>query len=187
LVMTWSDYSPVPFGVELAVTLEQNRIGLNSAKLSTGDTQVELSGALEDLAAMNQGGPHAQFRYDARVSLADVSRILRVGELKRGAAQVGGEAVWTPAGGVSLTGNLHATGVEFRDAFLHFTDFRADGAVTAGVNGVAATGLRLSGSYRNADRRAPVEGHIAEVAVRGKNVDLHGIDLAVMGGSFRGD
>ena len=182
LAITWSDYAPVPFAVELAVTLEKNRIGLDSAKLSTGGTHVELSGAVEDLSA-----PHAKLRYDARVSLADVGRIFRVDELNRGAAQVGGEAVWTPSGGVSLSGNLHATGVEFRDPSLHLADFRADGAVTAGVHGVDATGLRLSGSYLYADRRAPVEGHISGVGVRGKNVDLRGIELAVMGGSFRGD
>ena len=52
--------------------LEKNRIGIESAKLTTGETQVDFSGAIEDLTS-----PRGKLQYDVRASLGDVARILR--------------------------------------------------------------------------------------------------------------
>ena len=178
----WGGYGPVPLDVAVNMTMERSRIGIDSARLTHGADQIDISGAIEDWAA-----PHGAFRYDARVSIAEVARIVRVKELQHGVAQVTGEATWTAAAGVALTGKLHAVGVEYRDAFLRLAGFRADGSVTAGAKGIDATALRLSGDWVNGDRRTLVEGHMATVALRGKNLDLGGVALDTLGGSFLGD
>ena len=97
LHLSYDDYGPAPFAVNLAVTMEKNRIAVDSGTLATGATQVDVKGALEDLAA-----PHARFQYQARVALADVARIFRVPQLRSGRALVDGTGEWTPAAGLAL-------------------------------------------------------------------------------------
>ena len=85
-------YVPIPLGISLAVVLEHNRVEMAQGNLTTGNTSFNFSGALEDLNA-----PHATLRYNASVSLADLSRILRLKGLDAGTAQLDGNAQW--AGG----------------------------------------------------------------------------------------
>jgi translocation and assembly module TamB len=181
LYLKYDDYGPTPFAVNLAVTMEKNRIALDSATLATGATKVEANGALEDLAA-----PHARFRYQARAALTDIARIFRAPQLRAGIGLVGGTGEWTPAAGLALSGTLHASGVEYRDDVLRLVDFRGDGAVSAGVKGVFAEGLRLSGFYARGQRREAVQGEVGRFALRGKDIEIGGVGLSVMGGSFRG-
>jgi translocation and assembly module TamB len=181
LYLSYDDYGPTPFAVNLAVTMEKNRIALDSATLATGATKVEANGALEDLAA-----PHARFRYQARVALTDIARIFRAPQLRAGIGLVGGTGEWTSAAGLALSGTLHASGVEYRDDVVRLVDFRGDGAVSAGVKGVFAEGLRLSGFYARGQRREAVQGEVGSFALRGKDIEIGGVGLSVMGGSFRG-
>ena len=55
LELRWPGYAPVPFGVDLAVSIERNRIGVDSAKLATGNSQLTLAGAVENLDAPTGG------------------------------------------------------------------------------------------------------------------------------------
>lgn len=175
-------YGPVPLGVALRVTLERNRIGIDSGKLTYAANQIDLSGAIEDLTS-----PHGAFQYDARVSIPQVMQILRVKELRRGVAQVTGRALWNEPAGFSLTGKLHTVGLEYRDAYLRLAGIRADGSVTAGVKGVDASALRFSGGYVNENQHTPFEGNIGAVALRGTSLDLHDVTVASLGGNFQGD
>jgi translocation and assembly module TamB len=180
LQLSYDDYGPVPFAVNLGLTMEKNRISLDSGKLSTAATQVDVSGALEDLAS-----PHANLRYEARVALPDIARIFRVPELRAGRATAAGNAQWTPDG-FSLAANLHAAGVQYRDSNVNLVDFRADGSATVGVKGVDASGLRVAGFYAFEKHREPVEGRIESFALRHKDIDLNGVALTLLTGSFRG-
>jgi translocation and assembly module TamB len=172
----------VPLNVALNVTIERNRIGIDSARLTHAASQIDISGAIEDLTS-----PRGAFRYDARVSIPEVTQIVHVRELRHGVAQVTGSATWTAAAGVALTGKLHAVGVEYSDQYLRLAGFRVDGPVAAGTQGVDAGPLRISGDYVDGDRHTPAEGHIASVALRGKNLNLGGVELAGLGGSFHGE
>src|SRR5262249_5171955 len=86
----WSDYAPLPIGVKLAVGIEKDRIQVTSGKLTTGESSVNLAGSLDDLRA-----PRSSFNYSARVSIADLSRILRVPELERGTVELAGNGTWS--------------------------------------------------------------------------------------------
>jgi translocation and assembly module TamB len=180
LEVAWGGYAPVPLDVAMAVTFEKNRIGVTSAKIATGDSRVDFSGAVEDLVS-----PRGSLRYYARASLADVARILRVKELERGTVEVAGNAVWAGSSSYSATGRLHAYGVDYRDAFVRLHGFRVDGALKAGTEGIGLSAVRLSGNAVN-PARVPVEGLIATATLRGRDLEFRGVALEALGGSFRG-
>ena len=182
LYLTYDDYGPEPFSVNLAVTMEKNRIALDSATIATGATRVQANGALEDLTA-----PHAHFQYHASVALADVARIFRAPQLRGGTGLVGGTGEWTPAAGLALAGTLHSSGVEYRDDVLRLVDFRGDGSVSANSRGVFAQHLRLSGFYAVDKRREAVQGEVGSFALRDRDIEIGGVALTLMGGSFRGE
>ena len=182
LEAAWGGYGPVPLDVALAVTFEKNRIGVTSAKVATGNSQIDFSGAVEDLVS-----PHGSFRYALRASLADVNRIFRVPELRRGTVEVAGDAVWAGSSTYSASGRLHASGVEYRDSFVRLEGFRVDAALAAGRQGIGLSGVRLSGSEVNSTSQVPVEGTIATAGLRGRDLEFHGVALDALGGGFRGE
>ncbi len=182
LYLSYDDYGPAPFAVNLALTMEKNRIALDSGTIATGATQVKVNGALEDLAA-----PHARLQYQARAALSDIARLFRAPQLRGGTALVSGNGEWTPAGGLALAGALNASGVEYRDDVVRLVDFRSDGAVSVSSKGVEAAGLRLSGFYARDGRREAVEGRVGRFALRGKDIEVGGVALTLLGGSFLGE
>ena len=182
LDVDWGGQERVPFGVQMAVTLEKNRIGISSARFATGMSTVDLSGAIDDLIS-----PRISLSYDARASAADASRIFHIRGLQRGAVQVGGNAEWSGPQNYSVTGNLHAVEVDFQQLPFAFRNFRGDGALRAAPEGVNISGLRLSGEAVNGRNRVPVNGRISEIGIRGSNLDLRGTALGFLGGAFRGD
>ncbi|MEO8595698.1 MAG: translocation/assembly module TamB domain-containing protein [Candidatus Solibacter sp.] len=181
LYLSYDDYGPAPFQVNLAVAMEKNRIAVESGTLATGATQIDLKGALEDLAA-----PHAAFQYQARATLSDIARIFRVSQLRAGKAVVDGTGIWNPASGLDLTGTVHSTGVEYRDDAIRLTDFRAEGAVSASGRGVSATGVRIAGFYANGPRREGVQGTVAKFLLLKRDIAIDGVALALVNGTFRG-
>ncbi len=183
-------YVPVAAGLALAVTVERNRIDIDSARLTTGQTEIQASGAIEDLLA-----PHGSFRYHVRADQSDVGRFLSTHLLESGVAEVDGSAVWQGGSNFHLTGDLHAYRLTYIHPNVELRNFRADGTVTAGPDGIDITGMRLSGtyspgvSYTTAPRTAPVpvDARIADAAIRGTLIDFRNVALSVLGGTFDGN
>src|ERR1022692_2386386 len=69
---------------------------------------------------------------------------------------------------------------------MRLVDFRSDGAVSASVKGVFASALRLSGFYAVDARREAVQGQVGSFALRGKDIEIGGVALTLMGGTFLG-
>ena len=182
LSVKYDDFGPEPVKVNLALTIERNRVAVDSGKLILGGIQVDLGGALENLAS-----PRAKLQYSVRAPLREIDRIFRVPEVRQGAAVVTGNGEWTPDSGFSLTGTLHATGVEYRDSTIRLAGFRVEGAVSAGPAGVGATNLALAGDYVHDDRHERLEGRIARFTLFHKDIDMHGVDLDLLNGTFTGD
>jgi translocation and assembly module TamB len=181
LYLSYDDYGPTPFAVDLGLTMEKNRIAVDSGTIATGATTIAVHGALEDLAA-----PHAHFQYQAHVALTDIARIFRAPQLRAGIGLVGGTGEWSPAAGLAISGALHSTGVEYRDDVMRLVDFRGDGTASASTKGVFADRLRLSGFYAVGARREAVQGQVGSFALRGKEIEIGGVALTLMGGSFNG-
>ena len=205
LDVTWPGHALAPFGVTLALTIEKKRIGVTTARVTSGGSLVDFSGAVEDLAA-----PHGSFLFDARVPVAEAAPILHIEELKRGTIEVGGRALWAGSG-FSATGTLHAYNVEYRDSLLRLEDGRVDGSLSASLKGIDLSGIRLATSFSGAGpcsarvtddkkrssvpldlwpcptARIAVVGHIAGATQRGKDLEFHGVALEFLGGGFLGE
>ena len=175
-------YRPMPVGISTSLTIEANRIAVNSAHLMAGASNVVFSGAIENLAS-----PHGTFQFDAGISVDETTPILRIPELHHGTMQLRGNATWRSASDFLVAGTLHGTDLAYRDPSIRLEGFRADGSLTVNPKGVDVGGLRLNGSYVTDIGRAPVDGHIAAVTLRGKDLQLAGMDLAVFGGRFQGE
>ena len=178
LALQFRGHAAVPVGVVMALALEQNRIAITSARWVTGASQVEFSGALEDLVS-----PHGSFQYQANASLADLSRIFGLRGLERGTVQIAGNAQWPFA----VAGSLHAAGVDFRQDAVHLRGLRAEGALRADANGADLSAIRLSSESFFAGNPFSVEGRVATLEVRKNDVAFGGVSLALLGGSFQGE
>lgn len=174
-------YAPTPVNVAADLTMERNRILIESAAFETGASRVQFSGAVEDLAS-----PRGSFQYEARVSQGDVARFLRTKLLESGTVQVSGRAVWNGSTQFSVLGALRGANLEYRDASIRLRDFRAEGALSAGPNGIDVTGLRLAGFWAPPANSVPVDALIERATVRGADLGFQGITLALLGGSFQG-
>ena len=97
-----------------------------------------------------------------------------------------GTGTWAPAGGLALAGNVHSSGVEYNDSTIRLVGFSGDGAISAGREGVGATGIRLHGFYANGDRREAVQGRVAKFLLRNRDIGIDGIALTLLSGTFRG-
>jgi translocation and assembly module TamB len=167
--------------VAMNATVERNRVTVTSGRIATGGSAVELSGAMEDWTK-----PRASMRYTARVALADVTRVFHVPELRGGEAEVKGRAEW--AGGKPLAaGTVRAWAVGYRDSTLEIRGGRFEGVMTAEPGRIDVRDGRISGTYVSSIGQAPADGRIAEIAIRDKLLELRGIALGGLGGTFRGE
>jgi translocation and assembly module TamB len=101
LEIQWDGLAREPLAIRMALTIEKNRVGISSARLAAGNSEIDFAGAVDSLVS-----PHASFRYEARASAADVNRILSIPGLERGTVQLAGNAEWTGGLHYSVTGNL---------------------------------------------------------------------------------
>jgi translocation and assembly module TamB len=168
----------VPVDVSATVTMSAGRIGIETANLATGSSRVDIVGGIENLAS-----PRGRVQYSARVAAADVARLAGAPELRTGWLELAGEAQWAGGRDYSALGKLHVYGLEYRDSVVRIRDIRADGGLTAGPKAIELSGLRLAGNVAGV---VSVEGRIARATLRDSNLDLAGLDLAALGGSFEG-
>jgi translocation and assembly module TamB len=180
--ISYDDYGPEPFQVNVAFAIEKGRIAVDSARFVDGKTQVDAKGVLEDLKNV-----HAAFQFTARAQLTDIARIFRVRELRGGSAIVTGTARIEPGAGLSVDGILHTTDTEYRDRTIRLTGFRVQGNVRLHDKIVSAANLHLSGDFVSGNKRERIEGRIADLKLVTKDLDLHGVAVAVLNGEFRGD
>ena len=182
LNINWPDLAPTPFGVDMAVVVERNRIEVGAAKLTTGRSQVEFSGTLDDLEH-----PRAVVRYSANVAVDDAARILKLKQLRGGSLETSGEARWPGGNQISASGRFRAEHVDYRDTSVQLRNLRADGALNFTSEGLHLTGIHFGGDYVSGATRIPANGQIARAEIHPAELDVRGIDLMAVGGEFRGD
>jgi translocation and assembly module TamB len=176
------DYEPTDVDIASKLVLEKSRIAFSPLTLDTGKSHFELAGALEDL-----NKPRVSLRYTATVSQDDVARFLKTKLLESGTVRLAGDASWAGANNFSVRGNLNGYGLEYRDAYVRLTDFRADGALTGGPHGVEVNGLRLSGSYVRPGKRIPADVRIAGATIHSHRIEFRGLAISIFGGMFDGN
>lgn len=172
----------VPFDVAVSATVEKNRVALSSGRIATGNSAVDLSGAVADWT-----NPRGSFHYDARIALGDITRIFHVPELRGGEARAAGTIDWTGGARVSAAGGVRAWDVAYRDSTMTIRNGRFEGAMTAVPSQIDIRDGRVSGTYVSSIGQAPAEGRIADIVIRDRMLELNGITLAALGGTFRGE
>lgn len=173
--------TPVAFNA--SISFEKGHIGIAAAHLSTSGVDVQLSGDLQDLLA-----PRLTVKYVTHATMSALARILRTPLMDRGDMIVAGNAQWAGGPDFSTTGDLHAYNLNYSASGLHLQNLRAEGAVAANSQSANLAGLKFSGAVNG----QPVTGRLATAALTGPAaggtlIDVHGIALASLGGSFQGD
>lgn len=181
LQLQWSGQEPRPIEMQMNVALERNRIGIPAAIWTSGNSRIQFSGEVVDLAS-----PHASFQYQASASLADLGGILHLRGFEGGTAQVAGTARWAGGTDYSVTGDLHAFDISYRQEPVRLRQFRADGVLGVDAGKADLSGMRLAGQASYAGNGFPVEGRLGAVSVHGGNVEFRGASLALLGGRFNG-
>jgi translocation and assembly module TamB len=176
-------YARTAADIDVALSIERDRMLVESAELRTGNSRFRLSGEIAGLTT----APRAAFQYQARVSQADVARFLETKLLESGTVESAGSATWTGPGEFAVGGDLHAYGLEYRDAYVWLRQFKAEGAVSAGPRGLEVTDLRASGFYAPDSGRLPMDLRVRTAAVRGSNIDFRGLSISAAGGMFQGE
>lgn len=182
LDLQWDGQTAVPLSVRMALALEQNRIAVSSARLSSGASAVDFTGAVDDLAS-----PRADFQYQARVAAADVVRVVHLLGLENGRAELAGTAQWAGGSNYSLKGNLRASGVTFRQPPFQLRNAGIQGALVWDARGARLTGVRFSAETPGARGAISATGRIAAVSWRGKILDFRDVSLDALGGTFTGN
>ena len=170
-------FERVPWSINAVFSAEQNRIGIESAKLATQGIGLELAG-LENLAQ-----PRVTAKYTLRADAVAAQRLLRVKLVDRGSLDLAGNAQWAGAENYSITGALHVYGIGLRSGATRVTEARANGSLVLNPKHRELRGVRYSGTANG----IAVEGRIETAALKGNDLDLRGLAAAALGGSFQGD
>ena len=180
---------PTAVSLNLALALGHDRIEITNGSVNTGRTRLQFTGAMEELKR-----PHGSFRYQANAAVADVSRALSVKLLDRGAVESQGTVDWRGGANYEVTGDLHATGVEYLGAYVQLRNSRAEGRVSFTRERLELSGLHFSttvgGSGKCTGSTWPCPTYLSGVAataqVRGRDLALRGLSVTLLGGSFHG-
>ena len=123
LEVNYGVYTKTPVNVDLALTIEKNRLLVTSGKLDTPESHVELSGDLTSFT-----NPIISARYTGKVSVKEVSQILKLKSRQSGTVDLSGQARYVNANDYLLTGNLKGREVAFAVPGLNIRNARLDSA-----------------------------------------------------------
>jgi len=192
LELQFQGVARTPVAIDASLSFERNRIGIAAAHLSTREVDIQLSGALEDLTA-----PRLAVKYVVHATMGSIVRILRTQLMDRGDMIVAGDALWAGSD-LSATGNLHAYNLNYKTGDVRLQNLRADGAVAVNTKSATITSMRYSGAVNE----QAVAGRVAtavltwnrepgaagrQLPLQGNLLDVHGVELASLGGVFHGD
>jgi translocation and assembly module TamB len=173
-----------PVGFDASISFEKGRIGIAAAHITTSGVDIQLSGELQNLLA-----PRLAVKYVAHTNMTAVARIFRTRLMDRGDMIVAGNAQWAGGPDYSTTGAMHAYNLNYNAGGVHLQNLRAEGAIAADSKSARLAGLKFSGAVSG----QPVTGRVETVALTGRPhapggnlLDLHGVTVASLGGSFQG-
>lgn len=184
----WGSFQPVPLDVNLALTVEKNRLRIASGRIATGQSQVEFSGAVDSLTDFS-----GALQYKVRASLGEVTRTFDLRTVLEGLVTLGGKMSFHGVSDYQASGSLHAAGVLFHpDPHFTLRDASVDGAFSVDTRRIAVTGLRIAGlamASLTGTRKLepfPLTGRMESVVLRHNTLDAVGIHFDMLNGSFAG-
>jgi len=183
LALQWNGRPGMTLDVHTSLSFEKNHVGVRKLLLAMGGSTVEADGGVEDLAA-----PHAALRFSARLAASDVAPVLGIPGLA-GHAELRGTSTWSAAGGYSAEGSLSASGIGYRTAGMSLQGFRLSASLAARGPAARLHNVQLAGSLNGVFPKGAVSlgGSVASVELQSHDLDLRGIDIQALGGTFHGD
>jgi translocation and assembly module TamB len=158
-----SRYQPIPHNLDVAFTMTRNTFELKQATLSSGNSQILLTGTIEDY----QNNPAVQAQYHVSIDGGQMAKLLDLPELSSGFIRASGNLQYrqeknqTPLKGLVLAGDLASDGLVLRT-----------GSISADISSLEA---HYSVANRNASLknfRAGVLG--GEITAQGTVKDVAG-------------
>lgn len=135
---------PVAFDFDTDVVLNQDRLQIAKATVTTGQSRLDAAGVLE-----NWTDPRLDISFDSNVLIADMASVVSLPMESTGAATVRGRG-WITARDFSVDGQMTARGLAYRDRRIHVAGVgaRGDFRVTpAGVLIPRFTAAALGGTF----------------------------------------
>jgi translocation and assembly module TamB len=155
-------------------SMDDNRIGIQSAHARLGRSDIEASGTLKD--AGNAGS--LQFR--STLALGEIGALFRVSARPEGTVKLGGTAALAANNEYKVVANLDARGVAVRQGTTGIAGVSLDAAVKADPHRIELSGLRLAALGGSFTGSAAIQD-LAQFHVAG---NLHNFDLADMARAF---
>ncbi|MCU1274112.1 MAG: hypothetical protein JWO48_1543, partial [Bryobacterales bacterium] len=150
--LTVSNSLPVDIGVKVSIALEKNKLTVSRALLETPQSNAELSGAVENFSS-----PVSSLQYNLQLSLAELSRTLRLRSRAEGTVFVGGSVSFRDFGHYLVTGNVHTNTFSFRQGRWQLRNIHAVSALRVDPDKIDLMGLRVSAFEGNFTGRAGIE------------------------------
>ena len=109
LHLVWNGLAPVDVQISASAAMERNRIVVSGATVTTAASGLNLKNAILN----NFSAPVLAARYDARVSLAEVAKIFKLGTKQTGTVNVAGEARFLSRADYRVSGSAFGSGIAF--------------------------------------------------------------------------
>ncbi len=130
--------TPQMIDIDASAYADDNRIKVNSARLTVGQSNIEASGTLKD----RNGNDALQFR--ASLDLGQLGRLAKVSVRPEGAVQANGTATLDAAYNYQVAGNIEARNLAFTEGANRIRDVNLYSAISADPQRIELSGLRLS-------------------------------------------
>src|SRR5579871_488832 len=130
--------APKDVTADVALSMDKDHIQISRARMNLGESSVEASGKLKDPAG------NGSLRFNARLALGQIGRMLNVSAQPDGTVQIGGDAKLIDNSGYSVDGNIAARNVSFREGGTEFKNIALVSGIKANQSMVELNGLKVS-------------------------------------------
>ena len=155
--------------------MDDNRIQLQSARVTLGQTNLEASGILKDV--QHPGS----VEFNSTLALGELGRLFRVAARPEGELKLGGNVTLQASNDYAVTGNVEGRGIALREGATRIAGVGLVSAITANPHRIALNGLRLSamgGSF--AGNIAVEDLNTVQLAGNLRNFDIQQVAGAFM-------
>jgi translocation and assembly module TamB len=110
-------YLPVALDADLSLELEENRLAIREARLATGRSSAQVTGAVNDFLS-----PRVTVSLDAKLSLAEMQSVAKMRPVGQGMLAVAGELSFAGRSDYRLAARIAGTGLSTRVAGMEIRD-----------------------------------------------------------------
>jgi len=156
-------------------SMDDNRIGIQSARASLGQSDIEASGTLKD------AGHASTLQFRSTLALGEIGALFRVANRPEGTVKAAGTAALSANNEYKVIGNLDARGVAIQQGATRIGGLSLASAVEADSRRIQLSGLRLGALGGSFTGSAAIQD-LAQFRVAG---NLHNFDIAAIARVFQ--